>query len=180
MNRRASVPVDVDPDEKRRLEEIVGSQKAEVRLHRRARMVLLAASGESISAIARTLGTNRLRVGQWLRRFRESGLEGLSDAPRSGRPESLTALERHQIVAAACRMPSEFGLVRTLWSHESLAEAVTSTGLVRTVSSSTVGRILDEAEIKPHRVRMWCHSTDSAFQEKMQAIVKLYVTPLSC
>lgn len=177
MSRRASVPVEVDSSERRRLEEIVRSQKAEVRLHRRARMVLLAASGESISAIARTLGTNRLRVGQWLRRFEQGGLEGLSDAPRSGRPESLTALERHQVIAAACRAPREFGLERAVWSHEALAQAVTSRGLVRSVSSSTVGRILEEVEIKPHRVRMWCHSTDPAFQEKMQAIVKLYVTP---
>jgi hypothetical protein len=38
-----------------------------------------------------------------------------------------------------------------------------------------VGHILSEAQIKPHRVKMWCHSMDPAFQEKMGAIVKLYV-----
>ena len=41
---------------------------------------------------------------------------------------------------------------------------------------SEIGRILDEAEIKPHRVRSWCHSEDPQFQEKMRAIVRLYVS----
>jgi transposase len=50
-----------------------------------------------------------------------------------------------------------------------------SSELVREVSASQVGRILDEADIKPHRVKMWCHSTDPNFQEKMRGIVRLYV-----
>jgi hypothetical protein len=37
---------------------------------------------------------------------------------------------------------------------------VVSAGLVRAISSSSVGRILLEAQIKPHRVKMWCHSND--------------------
>lgn len=140
-------------------------------------MVLLAAGGESISAIARQVGTNRSRVGDWLRRFDQDRLAGLEDTPRSGRPAEISALERHQVIAAACKPPAEFGLERTVWSHEALAEAVQSQGLVRSISSSAVGRILQEAEIKPHRIQMWCHSTDPDYQEKMKAIVRLYVEP---
>jgi transposase len=62
-----------------------------------------------------------------------------------------------------------------VWSHEALAQSLMERGWVRAVSSTTVGRILEEAEIKPHRVRGWCHSTDPLFQEKMRAIVQLYV-----
>jgi transposase len=40
-----------------------------------------------------------------------------------------------------------------------------------------VGRILAEAELKPHRVKAWCHSTDPEYQPKMRAIVDLYVSP---
>lgn len=137
--------------------------------------MLLAAAGESVASIARQLGTNRTRVLEWLRRFEESRLDGLADQERSGRPVKITALERHQVIAAACRLPEEFEVPRTLWSHESLAEAVVDAGLVRQISSSQVGRILEEAAIKPHRIKMWCHSKDPAFQEKMRAIVKLYV-----
>ena len=51
--------------------EITRQQRVEARLYRRARMVLLAAAGESISEIARQMGTCRLRVNDWLSRFRE-------------------------------------------------------------------------------------------------------------
>ena len=138
-------------------------------------MLLLASEGESISGIARNLGTCRIRVGQWVRRFRERRLEGLEDLPRSGRPAQITPLERHQVIATACRTPGDFGFERGLWDHATLAIAVMSAGLVRSISSRTVGRILEDAEIKPHRVKMWCHSDDPAYQEKMRAIVDLYV-----
>jgi transposase len=138
-------------------------------------MVLMAAEGESISAIARSLGTCRARVGQWLQRFGECRLEGLQDLSRSGRPPEITPLERHQVIATACRSPADFEFQRVLWDHATLAIAVMSAGLVRSISSRTVGRILEDAEIKPHRVKMWCHSDDPAYQEKMRAIVDLYI-----
>ena len=149
----------------------------EARLYRRARMVELAASGVSISEVARTMGTNRARVGAWIRRFQKEGIAGLSDEDRSGRPVEITPLERHQVIAAACSLPTDFGLDRAQWSHEALAEALVASGQVRAISSSAVGRILEDAEIKPHRVKAWCHSTDPAYQSKMRAIVDLYVQP---
>jgi transposase len=169
--------VRVSASEARELERIVREGRGEARLYRRARMVQLAARGASITSIARAMGTNRARVGEWLRRFEEEGVEGLGDEPRSGRPVEVTALERHQVIAAACSKPSDFGLDRAVWSHEALAEALEESGRVRSISSSTVGRILAEAEIKPHRVKAWCHSTDPEYQAKMQAIVSLYVSP---
>lgn len=121
------------------------------------------------------MGTNRLRVGHWLRGFAERGVEGLRDQARSGRPPEITPLERHQVIAAACQSPRQLGLERDVWSHDALAEALTERGLVRAISSTTVGRVLQDAEIKPHRVRGWCHSTDPLFQEKTAQIVELYV-----
>ena len=145
--------VRLSPAEARELERIVREQRGEARLYRRARMVLLAASGASITAVACQMGTNRTRVGAWLGRFEAKGVEGLEDEPRSGRPTQITALERHQVMAAACSKPGELGLERALWSHESLADALQESGRVRSISSSPVGRILAEAELKPHRVK---------------------------
>jgi transposase len=139
-------------------------------------MVLLAASGESISSIACQLGTSRSRVTEWLTRFREERGDGLADQPRSGRPRVLSSLERHQVVAAACQSPQAYGLARTVWTHQSLAEAVVAAGHVRAISSTTVGEILEEAEIRPHRIKAWCHSNDPDFQQKMRSIVRLYTS----
>lgn len=164
-------------DEESELEEIARHQRGEARLYRRARMVLMASAGESTSSIARKLATTRSRVVVWLARFEEHRLLGLVDLPRSGRPVEITPLERHQVIAAACRLPRDFGVRRTLWSHAALARALVSARLVRAISTSAVGRILDDADIKPYRVKMWCHSKDPAYQEKMQAIVQLYINP---
>jgi transposase len=161
--------------ERAALLEVTRFQRVEARLYRRARMVLLSAGGESISSIARQMGTCRLRVGQWLRRFRAERLAGLVDQPRSGRPVVITPLERHQVIATACSSPEDFGIQRTMWTHESLRDAVVKAGLVRAISTSEVGRILDAADLKPHRVRGWCHSSDPDYQKKMRAIVRLYV-----
>ena len=79
------------------------------------------------------------------------------------------------MVAAACQSPRAMGVDRDVWTHQALAGALMDGGLVRAISTSTVGEILDQAEIKPHRVKMWCHSDDPLFQEKMRAIVRLYV-----
>ena len=161
--------------ERNELRAITRQQCGEARFHRRARMILLAADGKSISAIARNVGTCRTRVGQWLKRFKEHRLDGLQDLPRSGRPAEITPLERHQVIATACSSPTDFGFQRVLWDHATLAATVMSAGLVRSISSRTVGRILEDAEIKPHRVKMWCHSDDPAYQEKMREIVDLYI-----
>ena len=154
---------------------IVRQETGEARLHRRARMVLLAADGESISSIACKIGSSRTRVSHWLAGFQKSGLDGLEDLPRPGRPWEITSLERHQVIATACCSPKKFGVQRTLWSHGALSKTLVSAGLVRSISPVTVWRILDEAEIKPHRVKMWCHSNDPCYQQKMRAIVDLYV-----
>lgn len=164
-------------NERNDLEEIVRKQRGESRFCRRSRIVLLASAGESVSSIARKVGTSRFRVNQWLSRFEENRLEGLGDLARSGRPERITPLERHQVIATACRSPFDFGFQRTLWSNATLAAAVMAAGLVRSISRAEVWRILQDAEIKPHHVKMWCHSKDPKFQEKMRAIVSLYVNP---
>jgi Homeodomain-like domain len=50
--------VRLSASEARELERIVREGRGEARLYRRARMVQMAASGASISGIARALGTN--------------------------------------------------------------------------------------------------------------------------
>jgi hypothetical protein len=76
-------------------------------------------------------------------------------------------LDRHQIIAEACKSPKDFDIARDTWTSDSLRAAVVAQGLVRRISTSEVGRILEEADLKPHLVKGWCHSTDPEFQTKM-------------
>ena len=62
----------------------------------RARIVLLAADGVSNTEIASRIGVSRPTVIAWRARYEESGIGGLVDLPRSGRP-------RRSITATSCR-----------------------------------------------------------------------------
>lgn len=58
---------------------------------RRARIVLLSATGLDPASIARELGCDVQTVLTWRERYRRAGAAGLADAPRSGRPPTVSA-----------------------------------------------------------------------------------------
>ena len=76
------------------LEALVRARATPQSLAFRCSIVLRAATPESPSNehIAADLGCNRHTVGRWRERFVAQGLEGLQDAPRSGRPRSFSPL----------------------------------------------------------------------------------------
>ena len=58
-------------------------------LAQRARIVLLAADGVSNTEIAARVGVSRPTVIDWRGRYARSGMAGLADAPRTGRPRAV-------------------------------------------------------------------------------------------
>ncbi len=54
-------------------------------LARRARAILLLATGHSVSAVGRMVAMQRRHLHKWMDRFRDHGIAGLSDAKRPGR-----------------------------------------------------------------------------------------------
>ena len=78
----------VTEDERAKIEQLTRARAAPVRLVTRARIIQLAATGQTAPAIATQLALNEKCVRLWIRRFAAHGLEGLEDAPRSGRPRT--------------------------------------------------------------------------------------------
>ncbi|MFE8596628.1 helix-turn-helix domain-containing protein [Archangium violaceum] len=54
-----------------------------------ATIILLSAQGQSAAGIAQTLGLTTRTVYEWRRRWRQRGVRGLADSPRSGRPRQV-------------------------------------------------------------------------------------------
>lgn len=160
--------------ERRRLRRETQMRTNEYRFVLRRRIVLLAADGHGNTAIARLLSVTRDMVQRWRHRFFVHRLAGLDERPRAGRPPRLTSLERHEVVAMACRDPGDFGVQRTHWSISSITQAALATGRVREISETSVGTILRDADIRPYRFRMWLFSRDPLFDVKMRDIVQLY------
>ena len=62
------------------------------------------------------------------------------------------------------------------WSQGSIARHLRERGLA--VSRSTVGRVLAEARIRPHKVRGWLNRAyDPAFWAQAGAVFRLYLHP---
>jgi transposase len=77
---------------------------------------------------------------------------------------------------ASCAAPETFGLERTTWSQQTLADVV-SRDLGCSMSRSEVCRTLQAIGLAPHRYRKWVHSPDRAFRAKAAAICDLYCQP---
>ncbi|WP_300878425.1 helix-turn-helix domain-containing protein, partial [uncultured Parasutterella sp.] len=72
------------------LEKIVASRTEEIRKVQRAKMILLAASGNSNTDIANVLGISRPVVNKIIKRFSSAGVQAaIEDAARPGRPKEL-------------------------------------------------------------------------------------------
>ena len=80
----------------------------------RARIVLACAEpGSGVARVAAELGSTRMTVRKWRRRFAEDGLAGLADHDRPGRPVAellLTGEEREQLTRWARRAKTSQGL----------------------------------------------------------------------
>jgi transposase len=141
----------------------------------RARIVLLAADGHGNAEIASRLHVTVSTVRKWRGRFARKGMAGLRDLARTGRPCRFDAVTRSELISLACRpVPEE--LCRTQWTHEELRQAILGAGLVSRISVSTIGRILDEVDLRPQHFRMWVHSPDPLFRPKVAELCALYTT----
>lgn len=153
--------------ERTELERLQRGPSVPAGLSRRARAVLLMAQGVAGVEIGERIGYTVVQVSRIRRRFAEAGLAGLQDRPRSGRPPTILARKRAQIVALTLRPP---GPGRTHWTTRDLARKVG-------VSHSTVHRLWRAHALKPHRLETFKFTTDPQAEEKIHDVVGLYLHP---
>lgn len=167
MVARAAVSIELTEDEERVLRSVLRTPSASQQEAMRARIVLLAAGGASNTEIAGKVGVSLPTVGLWRRNFCQRRLDGLADAPRSGRPREIDDDEVQRVLAMTLEAPPDGS---THWSVRRLAAA---TG----ISSSTVHRIWRDHKLKPHQVRSFKFSKDPQLTEKVIDVVGLYLDP---
>ena len=107
--------------EEQEIARLTRSRTAPVRLVERARIIALAQQGVHAPAIAAALRVSDSVVRRWAGCFNERGLEGLRDAPRSGRPATYTTEEVGELIAASLTDPQTLGLPFASWTLDRLA-----------------------------------------------------------
>jgi transposase len=171
--RARAVPVRLTIKRRRKLEQIIAAATSPQRLVLRAKIVLAAAAGMANAAIARDLGCGVAVVRIWRGRFAVRGIAGLFDKPRSGRPETHGPSARLAVLAVATSVPPEG---ESQWSHPLIAGHLRERGLA--ISAATVGRVLAEANLRPHKVRGWLNRADDpSCWIRAGQICRLYLNP---
>jgi hypothetical protein len=95
---------------------------------------------------------------------------------RGGR-RAFPPSERVEVLAIATRKPASYHCPATRWSLDDLVAALPQHRL-QPISRSSIWRILEEADLKPHRSVYWLNSHDPDFEAKAQDICQLYLQAL--
>jgi transposase len=165
---RIAPPIELTDEDRQTLDRWSRGRSTPARLVLRARIVLSAAEGIANTLIAEKLGTDRLLVGKWRKRFAERGLAGIEkDAPRGGRPSITRQAMTARIVEWTTRKKPKNA---THWSCRTLARELGT-------SHAMVNRVWQANGLKPHLHRTFKVSNDRHFIEKVVDVVGLYLDP---
>ena len=180
MGRKAKV-LQLSSEDRDYLEQQTRARTIQAQTVNRARILLLKADGLSVADIADKVGLNRKSVMLCIEKYVAGGVENaLFDAPGRGRNPEISDEEKAWIVNIACQKPTAFGYSAETWTYARLTSHINTTaeaaGYTRlsTIHKSTVRNILDDAEIKPYRIRYYCENRDPEFESKMHNILLVY------
>jgi len=163
------------------LESLVRSRTEQAQIVQRARILLLRADSVGLEEIADKVGIHRKSIELCLRKYRDGGVENaLVDAPGRGRNAEITDEEKSWILNIACQRPWDLGCPAETWTYTKLTTYINENAenarlsRLSTISRIGVRNILEEAEIKPHRIRYYCEERDPEFEAKMYDVLFVY------
>jgi transposase len=147
----------------------------------RARMLLAYREDPSFFAVGHSLGVHHQTVQRCVERALAYGpTAALDDLPRPGREPTITAEAKAWLMALACRKAKELGYPHELWTTRLLARHAREHGpaeghaCLGKLVQGTVCKILNEQEVKPHKVRYYLERRDPEFKEKMAEVLCVY------
>jgi transposase len=95
--------------------------------------------------------------------------------PAPADPGAFPPDERLQVVTLASSTTAAHDQPATRWSLSDLAATIINQAQHRAMSQATIWRILNDADLKPHKSVYWLNSHDPNFDAKAMAICRLYV-----
>lgn len=92
----------------------------------------------------------------WRKRWLEtsdkelSSFQRLKGLERNGVPIKFSMEQVIELFALACSPPEDYGRPISHWTLRELADEIIKQGIIESISARYVGRLLEEAELKPH------------------------------
>lgn len=168
-------------EQRQHLEGLSASRVAPLREIERARILLHYHAGKNPSVIQRDLKISRVTIYHCLHKALEMGVAaGLKDAFHRSREPVIDRADRAWVTHLACTKPNDLGYAAELWTRRALAahvrqhaEAAGHPSLTR-AAKSTVQRILEDPQVKPHKVKYYLERRDPEFETKMKDVLLVY------
>src|SRR5215813_13968564 len=178
---RQAIELALSEEEVTRLTAVTRSRTEPASRVERARMLLAYREDGSFFAVARAIGVHHQTVQRCVERALAFGaMAALDDLPRPGRKPTITAEAKAWVVNLACRKAKELGYPHELWTTRLLAAHVREHGpreghgCLGKLAQGTLCIILNEQEIKPHKVRYYLERRDPDFKAKMVEVLCVY------
>ncbi|MEM8940454.1 MAG: helix-turn-helix domain-containing protein [Bacteroidota bacterium] len=143
------------------LQQLINRYNTPQQIVLRAKIILMASDGKNNREIARILYINRHTVSLWRNRWLETEgkellpLQRLQDLERAGAPVKFSMEQVIDLFALACSPPEDYGRPISHWTPRELADEIIKQGIIESISIRHVGRLLEEAQLKPHQSRYW-------------------------
>jgi putative transposase len=151
----------LEPEERQQLQALLNRYRTPQQIALRAKIVMLAHEGRNHHEIARELDISHQTARRWRKRWLEgqgSRLEvaaRLKDVERSGAPAKFELEQILHLFKLACDDPGNYNRPLSEWTNRELADELRRQGIVETISPRHVGRLLAEADLKPHQSGYW-------------------------
>jgi transposase len=147
--RQQQYQVKLSKKDKRCLEHLTSKGKVNVRVYKRARILLCAHAGLVDQEIEQAVGVSNPTIKRIRKAYVEEGLRAaLEEGKRSGRPNIFDGKTRAKITALACS-PAPEGYSQ--WSLRLLADKAVELKLVEMISHTEVGKILKKTPSAPSK-----------------------------
>jgi transposase len=133
-------------DHRTYLQNLIKKGSLPAKTYKRALALLELDRGRTFTEVAEIVGVVIQTTSTWAKKYKESGLNFLTDKPRPGRPIVIDGLQRAKITALACSDPPE-GYEK--WSLRLLADKAVELKIVDEISYGEVRLILKKTNSSP-------------------------------
>lgn len=127
----------------------------------RAKIIELSSQGNSVRQVCEKLKFDKKKVLHIINTFNKNGLKVFERKKNSGRPRRITKEQRAKIIQWLNTHPEKLNLHFNNWSRNKLSKFAKRNNIQ--VSSSQIGRIIKQEEIKYKTKRSKMYSNDKNF-----------------